>query len=1046
MTFDRFAGRVLEMSPAPIRPLSPGLKRRLLARIVENLRQTDQLEHFARVATTPGLIDVLSRFVSELKRQEIWPDDFDRAVGRRATAADRELGLVYRQYQDLLARYHLYDAEGRFWSARQQLREGQRRAIESTRLVVADGFTDFTWTQYEILELLAAHAAEVFISLPLESDHNRRKDLFSKVHSTLDELRRRHDSALIEKIDEATPKENPQAAPSPNKQHLIEHLFTNPRRPTPAVDTNTLQIIAAGQPVDEIEQVALRIKRLLLDGDPLTGAVVGPEDIVVVFRSLDDAAPRVREVFGEYGLPYALEAQPRLAEAPVLSALRAVLDLNLRDWPHRLLRAVVSNNFLRPPRCAGDIESAKAAADWLIGELQIPAGSRALMGRVRALAEANLADGTTPPTDEASAAQASAELQRAIARQRSKARRAAPVLTALEAALASLPRSATPVEWSDALEALATDLGMLQTSDDHVALHALRKALISHERLSAWLGEPPAAIPQDELLPIVDELLQAEPLPGPLDETGRVRVLAAPSVRTLDVPYLFVAGLSEQSFPARQSEDAVLNETQRRRLIGRGLARLVTRADHIRDEMLLFYEVVTRASRQLYLSYPAMNAKAEPLLPSPFIEEVARIFGGQSLSVPMPADLSPIPRGERVFCPRDNRVVAVHRALAGHGASPGALWRAPNQAKVAASITRACQALRDRQNRDRFGRYEGMLVTQAARDELNKRFGPDQIQSASRLEEYAACPFRFWLKSVLHIEPPSELALDEDARTRGQLLHGAMAGAHRRLNEQSRGPVAPCGELSPQFIAGFREELAALLDTIARDNPLDAALLRIDYDLLCVVVEKYVEQFDRYAGDEGKSLSPAHFEVAFGLPADGADATSAPGPLVLGEGADAVRLAGRIDRIDVGAADGRPVFGIVDYKTGSDHGYRAPKDGRINPTRMQLEIYAMAVERLLMTDAQPIGCGYWFVRSKGYKKWLDLSGQLHQASTQGTAWERRKEALTATILGLARGIRNGEFPMHNDDDQCTSRCEYHKICRVNHARSLEKIWQLDIRT
>jgi ATP-dependent helicase/DNAse subunit B len=306
------------------------------------------------------------------------------------------------------------------------------------------------------------------------------------------------------------------------------------------------------------------------------------------------------------------------------------------------------------------------------------------------------------------------------------------------------------------------------------------------------------------------------------------------------------------------------------------------------------------------------------------------------------------------------------------------------------------------------------LTTQPARDALSNRFGPERILSASRLEEYATCPYRFWLQRVLRIEPPSELALDEDHRTRGLLLHGAMAQAHRKLNEQALEPAAPRGELSAQFVAGFREALAALLETIARDNPLDQALRRVDYDLLCEVVEQYVEQFNQYADKYGQSLSPAHFEVAFGMSRDGENDPIAAGPLILGEGPDAVRLAGRIDRIDVGAAGGRPVFGIVDYKTGRSNGYK-PDETCITPSRMQLEIYALAVETLLLTDAAPVGCGYWFVREKGYSKWLDFRDKPDQAAAAGKTWERRKKELIATIQSLVRAIRNGEFPMHNDD-------------------------------
>ena len=38
------------------------------------------------------------------------------------------------------------------------------------QLIVADGFSDFTRTEHDILQDLAAHAGEMWISLPMEGE------------------------------------------------------------------------------------------------------------------------------------------------------------------------------------------------------------------------------------------------------------------------------------------------------------------------------------------------------------------------------------------------------------------------------------------------------------------------------------------------------------------------------------------------------------------------------------------------------------------------------------------------------------------------------------------------------------------------------------------------------------------------------------------------------------------------------------------------------------------------------------------------------------
>ena len=76
------------------------------------------------------------------------------------------------------------------------------------------------------------------------------------------------------------------------------------------------------------------------------------------------------------------------------------------------------------------------------------------------------------------------------------------------------------------------------------------------------------------------------------EEPGRVRVLSAASARHLRIPYLFLAGLSEKSFPAADREDGVYSEAEHQRLIEAGLP-LPSRSDRQTDEMLLFYETIT---------------------------------------------------------------------------------------------------------------------------------------------------------------------------------------------------------------------------------------------------------------------------------------------------------------------------------------------------------------------------------------------------------------------------------------------------------------------
>src|SRR5581483_4995589 len=145
------------------------MKRQLLRSIVQRGVAANRLRHFASVAETAGLIDLLESFIAEMKQREVWPEQFAETFSDDASVRHQELAWLYAEYQRLLQDHQLYDAEGRFWTARALLREGQLRPFEHLECLIADGFTDFTRTQHEILAILSERIAEVLISLPIEA-------------------------------------------------------------------------------------------------------------------------------------------------------------------------------------------------------------------------------------------------------------------------------------------------------------------------------------------------------------------------------------------------------------------------------------------------------------------------------------------------------------------------------------------------------------------------------------------------------------------------------------------------------------------------------------------------------------------------------------------------------------------------------------------------------------------------------------------------------------------------------------------------------------
>lgn len=174
------------------------------------------------------------------------------------------------------------------------------------------------------------------------------------------------------------------------------------------------------------------------------------------------------------------------------------------------------------------------------------------------------------------------------------------------------------------------------------------------------------------------------------------------------------------------------------------------------------------------------------------------------------------------------------------------------------------------------------------------------------------------------------------------------------------------------------------------------------------------------------------------------DPLSQPVPFTLDLGEEQIQLTGQIDRIDVGRVDGVTVFTIIDYKSG--------KPVQLKPAEMeagrqlQLPLYALAAEKLLLADqhALALAGGYWGVKEKGFaaggKDKLEVRKVGSQGLEESAAWPGLQEAMAERIVAMVHGVREGAFPVYNEDQKCTASCEYSKLCRVAQIRSLEKVW------
>jgi ATP-dependent helicase/DNAse subunit B len=1073
LTFDDLTNQILVASNSRLKLIDKISQRDLLRQVVEQALGDRKLTFFAGAASRSGFVGLLADHITELKRRGVTPGKYAATTTRGSGGLEyRELAQLYTDYESLLLKHSLIDREGAHHAACDALAKNRCNRFQQLELVVADGFTDFTSTQQQLFQLLSQRAEQLYLSLPAASavdEKSSRPDLFAKTTATLQELQHRFSKLELHRIS-ARP------LPNPAIDHFAAHVFAHPKQ-LPAMPRaaeaglTQIEIVQAAGAHDEIIQIARRIKGHLTASDKPT---TRPGDILVVFRSVANVASRVREVFTQFGIPFHLDDTPLVATAPAIKTLVDLLQLDADDWPFRRLIAILTNNTLT----AFDSAS-RRAAEWLVRDLQISSGRAALVARAQSLANNSAEPG-----------ERSEHLEHRVA----AAAIASPALVKLATALGALPNEATPTEWCAALADVGRALGLPYFVDTTPGWHALRlgegrgesttsprpsktqgvppedhaawSAMVANcaalERLDAWLGHPPRKLTRDAFLKTLRDIAANTSLPLAHNESGRVRILAATAARNLSAKHLFLAGMSEQAFPSPESPGRLATDGEYRQLADSAQkkntkAAKSPAASRSQEEMLLFYEVLTRAEQSLTISYPALDDKAQTLPPSPYVLELERLLaaGGHTDRITRSTpQLSPVPsrsaEPRRTSNPEsrsspgtysiaDWRIQAAAHAIATDGDRNllASIFANRDSQPFAGAIDSGLRIVHSRARGDSFGPAEGLLTSPAIAARLAQRFGPKHTWSASQWETYATCPFRFFMGHVLGLEPLGDLVLETNFARRGSRLHDVLAAFHRDWVELQTNTFSSPEEKEAAFLAHL-QQVANERTASARHEGIDAALQDLDRRQILKwagVHFKHQTKYERGWQDLDASMTPTHFEFRFG-PERSSDSLTDPDstktPFILKIGDEQIRITGQIDRIDVGTLDGKQVFSVIDYKSGRRASLK--HEQLETGQQLQLPLYVEAAQLLVFkNEAAPLQAGYW-----GMASGFDSRGMLASHKEEAPDWKGTQSTVHELIHTFIANIRRGNFPVDSRDKDCTGTCDYRMTCRVAQVRSLGK--------
>jgi ATP-dependent helicase/nuclease subunit B len=713
----------------------------------------------------------------------------------------------------------------------------------------------------------------------------------------------------------------PDAAPSHTSlDRLRAHLFSDIAEE--ASEDETVVFSSAPGEAREAVEIARRIHAEARRG-------VAYDEVAVLLRSPSQYMAHVETALRRAGIPY-YPARSVVRPDPAGRAFLALLACAAEDYSAKRFAEYVSlgqvpresettNDGWTPPEDdilyvptseetaednddePADNEPLRAPWRWedLLVEAAVIGGAERWERRLRGLAEEFVLHRARLLRDEPESARIEA-IDNDLARLRELAQFATPLIRRLEA----MQNCSTWGEWLAALRALAT-----------AALRKPRRVLKVLAELEPMASVGPVSVL--DVQGLLSQRLLEVPRRQPPDRYGRVFVGALDDARGRTFRVVLVPGLAERAFPKAQREDPLLLDAIRKKVP----TKLRLLDDRVADERLLLQIAVGAATERIAFSYPRVEiAEARARVPSFYALDVARAVTG---SIPPPAVI------ERAARDRTNARLPwpapKDPAVAIDAAEHDLAILLPHLEAEAGAVEGRAQyllSLNDalgRSMRSRVMRWTDQAWTSAdgfvrPRKEVRALLPPFSLKaraySASSLQLYARCPYRFFLSTIQKLRPRPTIEPVErlDPMTRGTLVHAIYAGIAAELRGRNMLPLreemfdaarAIADTTIDKIAASYHDRLAPAIERVWRDQ-IDA--IRADsYHWLRGVIA------------DGTTWTPRYFELSFGLsPLDDAEPGSVAEPVTLKEG---WILHGSIDLVD---EHRNGSLRVTDYKTGRD--------------------------------------------------------------------------------------------------------------------------------
>lgn len=876
----------------------------------------ENLQYFNRISKEQGFTDIISETITEFKKYNVTPsvlrEGLTKIDDEELKSKLTDLANIFEKF-DISISENLVDTDDELTYLANKL---NNCSLYDNAEIWIDEFTTFTPQQMEVIKGLARKCKEVNIALCMDEvssgDDSEVTDIFNSLKTT--ELRilnmMRDEHIGYEKPVNLNDNKNNRFKYNYELKHLEKYFFTYPFK-SYKQDVNTIRLYKANNSYDEVENVAKEILRFVRDKGYRF------RDISVVCRNIDDYEKIATVIFNEYDIPFFLDKKIDILSNPLIVLILSSIEVMIRNWSYESVFKYLKSGLVNIDSNEIDILENYVLANGIKG--------------FKWTNELSLSE---EDNDEIDPIKVMIKVREPLIKLHSRIRgnkSVKAICTAIYEFLIELDCFNRIEEWISEFDEYGMQSKVMEYQQvSEIVIDILDQAV-------DVIGEDLITI--NEFYKILNAGFQNREIgiiPVALDQ---VNIGGIGRIKGRNVKVLFIVGVNDGVLPAANKDEGILSDRDRDLLKENGIELSSSTRAKVFEEQYMVYTALTLASDYLMISYPMADFEGKSLRASIVIPRLKRIFPklieeSDLFNLKEKSDkyskvTAPIPTFNEL-------ILALRRNYENEDVED--YWKDVY-----------CWYKDKEEFYNKSGNIlEGLKYSNdgevVAREKLKKLYSIKDgrlLFSVSRLENYAECPFSYFIKYGLKAR--DRKVYEFSAPDLGSFMHEILDEFTNKVKREriswSELNSERCRNIVSDLIEKkLIEDSNSILNSSKKYKYFTNRFKRVIAKSVSVLAEQMRKgQFEIFSN-----------EFQFGNLRDGA-----PIKLELPSGEE-VYLTGRIDRIDSLDLHGNTYIRVIDYKSGSK---KFDLNELYYGLQIQLLVYLDAIlknsEYILHTQAMP---------------------------------------------------------------------------------------------